>query len=376
MSKKKATSSDVAKRAGVSQATVSMVLNKKYNVSFSRETVEKVEQAARELGYHLPGRKNTKESRKDKLIAVFCPTLTSPYYVLLLQGIEAVANKQGYGVFICNTQRDPRLEEKYLRMMGTIEPLGIIYCCNPNPDFQQQVEELAQTIPLVIISNKEKTTTIDAINQDNTVVGRMMARHLLDLGHRDVAFITPPLTRRQWQRTKRVNGFVKEFEKEGLKDHVIIKAADEAIDMQIPRMDSEYSMGYQLTMELLKEGRCFTAIAGQNDMMALGAIDALEESRIRVPKDVSVIGCDDIFYSGIRRLSLTTIDHFVALKGRDACDIIIRKITMNDQFYAGLQPTSLYNIEYTPKLIQRKTTAYANTKRKIHYTSGPAGKIK
>ena len=61
-------------------------------------------------------------------IVVFCPTLTSPYYVLLLQGIEAVANKQGYGVFICNTQRDPRLEEKYLRMMGTIEPLGIIYC--------------------------------------------------------------------------------------------------------------------------------------------------------------------------------------------------------------------------------------------------------
>ena len=77
MSKKKATSSDVAKRAGVSQATVSMVLNKKYNVSFSRETVEKVEQAARELGYHLPGRKNRKESRKEKLIVFFVPTLTS-----------------------------------------------------------------------------------------------------------------------------------------------------------------------------------------------------------------------------------------------------------------------------------------------------------
>ena len=89
-----------------------------------------------------------------------------------------------------------------------------------------------------------------------------------------------------------------------------------------------------------------------------------EESRIRVPKDVSVIGCDDIFYSGIRRLSLTTIDHFVALKGRDACDIIIRKIAINDQFYTGLQPTSIYNIEYTPKLIARKTTAYANTKKR------------
>ena len=337
MSKKKATSSDVAKRAGVSQATVSMVLNKKYNVSFSRETVEKVEQAARELGYRLPGRKNRKESRKEKLIVVFCPTLTSPYYVLLLQGIEAVANKQGYGVFI--------------------------YCCNPNPDFQQQVEELAQTIPLVIISNKEKTTTIDAINQDNTVVGRMMARHLLDLGHRDVAFITPPLTRRQWQRTKRVNGFVKEFEKEGLKDHVIIKAADEAIDMQIPRMDSEYSMGYELTMELLDEGREFTAIAGQNDMMAIGALDALHEARIHVPKDVSVIGCDNIFYSGIRKISLTTIDHFVALKGRDACDIILRKIDEQDRFLTDSAPVSLYNIEYTPKLIARRTTGYVRTKK-------------
>ena len=70
MSKKKATSSDVAKRAGVSQATVSMVLNKKYNVSFSRETVEKVEQAARELGYHLPGRKNRKESRNMVSLSV------------------------------------------------------------------------------------------------------------------------------------------------------------------------------------------------------------------------------------------------------------------------------------------------------------------
>lgn len=362
MTKKKATSSDVAKRAGVSQATVSMVLNRKYNVSFSRDTIERVEQAARELGYELPRHKNRKENKKEKLIVVFCPTITSPYYVLLLQGIESVANEEGYGVFICNTQRDARLEEKYLRMMRTIRPQGIIYACNPNPDFQKQVEEMAEEIPLVIISNKEKTTTVDAINQDNTQVGRLMARHLLDLGHRDVAFITPPLTRRQWQRSRRVDGFVKEFEKEGLKDHVIIKAADEAVDRRSPRTDSEYSMGYRLTMELLKEGRKFTAVAGQNDMMAYGAVDALQASRLHVPKDVSVIGCDNIFYSSIRRISLTTIDHYVALKGRDACDIIIRKISMNDQFNGVSRPTSLYNIEYTPKLIVRKTTSYAKIK--------------
>lgn len=362
MAKKKITSSQVAEKAGVSQATVSMILNRRSNVSFSAETVERVEGAARELGYELPRRRKRKDSKKEKLIVVLCPTLTSPYYVLLLQGIEAVANEKGYGVFICNTQRDAGLEEKYLRMIRTMRPQGIIYTCNPNPDFQKKVEETAREIPLVIISNKEKTTAVDAINQDNTMVGRLMARHLLDLGHRDVAFITPPLTRRQWQRSRRVDGFVKEFERDGLAGHVLIRAADEAVDRQIPRMDSEYTMGYQLTMELLREGKKFTAIAGLNDMMAIGAIDALEKSRIRVPKDVSVIGCDNIFYSGIRKLSLTTIDHFVALKGRDACDIIIRKISMNDQFYTEPQPTSLYNIEYTPKLIARRTTAYAKTK--------------
>nr|WP_177296092.1 LacI family DNA-binding transcriptional regulator [uncultured Blautia sp.] len=362
MAKKKITSSQVAEKAGVSQATVSMILNRRSNVSFSAETVERVEGAARELGYELPRRRKRKDGKKEKLIVVLCPTLTSPYYVLLLQGIEAVANEKGYGVFICNTQRDAGLEEKYLRMIRTMRPQGIIYTCNPNPDFQKKVEETAREIPLVIISNKEKTTAVDAINQDNTMVGRLMARHLLDLGHRDVAFITPPLTRRQWQRSRRVDGFVKEFERDGLAGHVLIRAADEAVDRQIPRMDSEYTMGYQLTMELLREGKKFTAIAGLNDMMAIGAIDALEKSRIRVPKDVSVIGCDNIFYSGIRKLSLTTIDHFVALKGRDACDIIIRKISMNDQFYTEPQPTSLYNIEYTPKLIARRTTAYAKTK--------------
>ena len=212
----------MAEKAGVSQATVSMILNRRSNVSFSAETVEKVECAARELGYELPHRKNKSNTRKEKLIVVLCPTLTSPYYVLLLQGIESVANEKGYGVFTCNTQRDAGLEEKYLRMISTMDPQGIIYACNPHPDFQKKVEDLARRIPLVIISNKEKTTTVDAINQDNTMVGRLMARHLLDLGHRDVAFITPPLTRRQWQRSRRVDGFVKEYEKEGLAGLVLL----------------------------------------------------------------------------------------------------------------------------------------------------------
>lgn len=361
--KKKVTSTDIAKAAGVSQATVSMVLNKKYNVSFSKETVRKVEEAAQALGYRIPRRRSRKDAKNGRLIIVFCPTLTNPYYVMLLQGIEKVAKEKGYGVFTCDTQRELKLEEQYLKMMHSVIPAGIIYTFNPSPVFMPEVEELAKKIPLVIISNRERVE-VDAINQDNAKVGSLMARHLLDLGHRDVAFITPPLTKRQQQRSRRVEGFVREYEEAGLKEHVIIKAADDACDEQLPSIDSEYRMGYNLARELLAEENKVTAIAGQNDMMAFGIMDALQEEKYKIPGDISVIGCDNIIFSGMSHMSLTTIEHFVPLKGRDACDIIVRKIESFFSTYSDSEPTSIYHIEYEPKLIARKTTGYAKQRQK------------
>jgi len=355
--RKKVTSTDIAKAAGVSQATVSMVLNKKYNVSFSKATIEKVEQAAKELGYTVPRQRSRKSAKNSRLIVVFCPTLTNPYYVMLLQGIETVAKEKGYGVFVCNTQRELKIEEQYLRMMHSVSPAGIIYTCNPSNAFMEQVEEIAAKIPLVVISNRDKVK-VDAISQDNTKVGSLMARHLLDLGHREVAFIAPPLTKRQAQRSRRVEGFVREYEKEGLSQSVIIKAADDIWDEVLPSVDSEYRIGYNLTKELLAETRKITAIAGLNDMIAFGIIDALQEEKVKVPNDVSVIGCDNIIFGRMSQMSLTTIEHFVPLKGRDACDIIMRKIESAHNPYIDMEPTSTYHIEYEPKLIVRKTTAY------------------
>lgn len=359
MPKKKVTSQDIARAAGVSQATVSMVLNKKYNVSFSRETIEKVEAAAKELGYSVPRRRVRKDGASRKLIVVFCPTLTNPYYVMLLQGIEEVAKDRGYGVFVCNTQRDMKLEERYLRMVSAMQPMGIIYTNNPSPGFHEQVKELAERIPLVVINNRDTAMEVDAVELNNSKPGRLMARHLLELGHKRVGFISPPLTRRQQQRFKRVEGFVKEFQEAGYGDSVYVKAADEDMDRRMPSVDSEYKIGYELTKELLKEHEGLTAIAGLNDMIALGIIDALTEAKLRVPADVSVVGCDNVLFARMRSISLTTIEHFVPLKGRDACDIIMKKIHSRSAVEEELQPTSIYHVEYEPKLIVRGTTTYA-----------------
>lgn len=362
MSKKKVTSSDVARRAGVSQATVSMVLNKKYNVSFSKDVILRVENAARELGYELPKRRARKESKKQKLLVAFCPNLTNPYYVMLLQGIESRAIEQGYGLFVCNTQRNLELEERYLKMLPFLNPHGVIYMCNPSRMFLPMIEEMSQKIPFAVINNQNERLDVDAVELDNSKLGRIMASHLLELGHRDVAYIAPPLTVRQKQRSKRVEGFLKEFQEAGLGNHVVIKAANESIDEDVTGIDSEYRIGYDLTQELLKEQKQLTAIVGLNDMIAFGILDALYDAKYKVPGDMSVMGCDNTLFAGMHKVALTTIEHFVIYKGRDACDIIMKKMKTHERKYAELEPVSIYHVEYEPRLVKRGTTASPRVK--------------
>ena len=172
-------------------------------------------------------------------------------------------------------------------MMWQLRPLGIIYTCNPSHCFMDLVGEIAEQIPVAIVNNQNEKMNVDAVELDNSKLGRVMAKHLLELGHRKVAYIAPPLTARQKQRSKRVEGFLKEYEKAGLRDQVIIKAAKEEIDLDVAHIDSEYKIGYELTKELLNETTDVTAIVGLNDMIAFGVMDALHEAKIKVPADVS-----------------------------------------------------------------------------------------
>ena len=222
---------------------------------------------------------------------------------------------------------------------------------------------LSRKIPFAVINNQNEKLDVDAVELDNSKLGRIMARHLLDLGHRDVAYIAPPLTVRQKQRSKRVEGFQKEFQEAGLGDHVVIKAANESIDKDIPGIDSEYRIGYDLTRELLSEHEELTAIVGLNDMIAFGILDALHDEKYRVPGDMSVMGCDNTLFAKMKKVSLTTIEHFVIYKGRDACDIIMKKINTHDRKYADMEPVSIYHVEYEPRLVIRGTTSYPPNRR-------------
>ena len=87
------------------------------------------------------------------------------------------------------------------------------------------------------------------------------------------------------------------------------------------------------------------------------------KKKYKVPADISVMGCDNTLFAKMHKVSLTTIEHFVVFKGRDACDIIMKKILSQNSQYSEIQPISTYHVEYEPRLIVRGTTSYAKTKK-------------
>ena len=93
-------------------------------------------------------------------------------------------------------------------------------------------------------------------------------------------------------------------------------------------------------------------------------MDALQDMKYKVPGDVSVMGCDNTLFSKVKKVSLTTIEHFVVHKGMDACDIIMKKIASHNAKYSDIEPISTYHVEYEPKLIVRGTTSYPRRRKK------------
>ena len=140
---KKATSQDVAELAGVSQATVSLILNNSDKITFSNETKERVLAAAQKLNYRLPQRKKQREKKASNMLLVLTPTLTNQYYAELIQAIEDYADTLDYRVIVCNTFRKPDLEKFYLDTFVGAHVDGIIYTFLPS--FPRLVEQISRS---------------------------------------------------------------------------------------------------------------------------------------------------------------------------------------------------------------------------------------
>lgn len=187
-----------------------------------------------------------------------------------------------------------------------------------------------------------------------------MAEHLLTLGHKYVGYIATSLKNNQKQRYRCVEGFVETFQGADKNNCVIIKTPD---DTEVGGK-TEYDIGYRLAQQLINENKKLTAIVGMNDVIALGIYDALEDANYRIPTDMSVMGCDNTLISEIKRISLTTVEHFILCKGMDACEFLLKKVMLREKGVIDSNISSTYHVEYVPRIVIRSTTDHPRKNEK------------
>ncbi|MDD4369981.1 MAG: LacI family DNA-binding transcriptional regulator [Anaerostipes sp.] len=355
----KVTTRDIAQYTGVSQSTVSMILSEKPHVSFSKETIESVKSAASELGYRKPEKsKLSKDTALSKTIFVMCPILSNGYYSMLIHSITEQARTYGYNVFTISTIRDASLEDFYLNMLSDFELKGIIFLYPPTKIAQANI--LSKQLPLVSIGDKPEGSRFDAVELDSKKPGQILGNHLISLGHTHITFISAPIRNKEIGRIHRFEGLKKSFKEHGMDtSNLKVKSPSLATYSRYTPDESEYQNGYDLTMKELSKNTASTAFVGNNDMTAFGIMSAIIDAGYRVPYDYSVCGFDNIPLSSMSQISLTTIEHAAALKGREAVDIIYKK---NHQKEQKSKHKYTMRLEYEPELIIRKSTGKAKQK--------------
>lgn len=354
MKSTKVTVKDVAEEAGVSSTTVSMILNNYKNVSFSKETKTRVFEACDKLGYRYGGNKKA-SALKEGILLIICPTFSNYNYIKVINAIENRAMEKGFETMVYCTQRRVEKELKMLTICQSVHADGAILTYQP--ESLTALNLLKMEVPLIQLYDKDSHHNVDTLEQNNYRVGQISARHFIELGHRDIAFISNPITK-QPSRQCRLNGIADYMRSVGLnpEDHLAVYTFGEAEYNQF-RGKEGYETGYLLMNKLMNENNRVTAVITSNDMVAFGAIDAILHAGKRVPQDYSVCGCDNVAVSGYQRISLTTVENYSSQKSIDAVDILIRKIEMINSNLDGYSiPESITKIEYTPTLIKRKST--------------------
>jgi LacI family transcriptional regulator len=303
---KSATMKDIAARADVSVATVSRVIND--NPSVKPHIRKAVEAAIKELDYPL--RSNSTGQKQDlQKIGLVIPDITNPYFPLLIKGITNIAKVHGAEIVLCNSDNDIRTEEYHFKMLLNNGVDGIIYIPfseSINPVFRDIVKA---GFPLVFLDREVSIANICSVTSNNEEGAYQATTYLLNLGHRDIIFISgPPHFSTSITRKAGYKRGLAEFGIEYVEDMILYG-------------DTTLDSAYQATKKVISDGVHFTAIFASNDLMAFGAWNALEDNGFKVPDDVSIIGYDDVPLSSF--ISLTTIAQPSIEIGRNALILLM-----------------------------------------------------
>lgn len=354
MHKKSVTMKDIAIEAGVSQSAVSMILNQK-TASFPNETIERVLATASRMGYSFnAGARST----ADRNVLVLAPQMTNPFFSGMLQSIDRSAVPQGIHVLSACTYHSPEAEAAFLRMAVKQHFLGIIFLYPP--DNEAALHSVAARIPVVTVCDRPNLVAGDIVELNNFDGGIMAARHLIDLGHTDIAILTSSSDRSTTSRATRVSGIIAEVQNQLGQDHCLVLTNKGTWKGTLEKASFHYQAGYALAHNTKIFEKNVTGIICVNDLMAYGAMDAISRMGFRIPQDFSVVGSDNILYSNMPQISLTTIEHRPDLVAESALTTLLNRthITASSQYDAS---AAQFRVLCHPTLVARGSTGPART---------------
>jgi len=325
---------DIAKRAKVSTATVSLVLNNKENSFISKSTRDRI----LKIGL-VKKRTNT--------IGVVVPDVIYPFFAEVIHGIESLANENKKKVILCYSGSRQEKEAEYVNMLLEKRVEGIIIAPladNTNIElFKRLIED---GFPLVFIDRYLDEIDGSYVVTDNSKGAYEAVRYLIELGHHRILLLTTGT------RISTVQGYLEGY-KRALKENNLLY--DESLVRRCEETEAGENrlfIGYNVVKEILQEKLDFTAIFSTDDNFAVGAIKALKEKGLKVPEDISVIGFDDLPFSAFIDPSLTSVMQKKYQMGRKATELlmgIIKKEIIHPQ-----------RILLEPKLIVRQSCGKIN----------------
>lgn len=288
---------DVAKYAGVSEQTVSYVLNNSRN--FSEDVVERVQKAIKDLNYQPDMIAKSMSQKQTKSVAVFIRDMENPIFPTIIHGFQKKAFEKGYSVYIADTEGCQDVDFLITSLISRRID-GVYISIFSDDDLVRIVNRFRDNEIKVVIGNEEsRLSDVPSVTVDFEDGMKQILRYLYDCGHEKIVYLSGIDTKQK--NDSRYVSFCEEYRKLFGREPIVIECEEP--------FATTVESGKKLAEKLFEQTDDFTAIVTTNDLMAYGVIDVLKQKNKRVPDDVSVIGIDDIIFSKYVSPPLTTLGY-------------------------------------------------------------------
>jgi LacI family transcriptional regulator len=298
---------DVAAEAGVSAATVSRVLNDPRLVA--AESLRRVRQAMDELGYRPNKLASNLRRQKVEMIGAVVSDVESPHFAQMVRVIETAGYRKGYRLLLCNTDEMPAKQADYLEMLAGERVSGIIL--SPSDPGAAEISEVIDFgIPIVAIDRHVHDKRADAVLVNNEGSAREATNHLIEAGHERIGFIGGPSEIDT--AAERLAGYV---------------AAMHAASLEPRSVDGHYRVdGARDAAQGLLDGERVSALVVANDLMTIGAMQALRQQGLSIPRDVSLVAIDDPIWCALLDPPLTALAQPIERAAETAVAFLLDRI--------------------------------------------------